>query len=109
MVAMKSETLHLAPGGVENLEIWKKTSVRRQYFAVIVMDLLAFSYGASCGWTSAAIPILKSAETPFESGPISTNDASWIASGICLGGFFGNLLIGWVNNFETFDEKTFKI
>lgn len=93
---VKSEVLELVTDGVENLESWRKTSVKRQYFAVIVMDLLAFSYGASCGWTSASIPILKSEETPFETGPISTNEASWIASGICVGGFVGNLIIGWV-------------
>lgn len=97
MVSVKSEILHLTPGVDENSEIWKKTSVKRQYFAVFVMDLLAFSYGAICGWTSASIPILKSDDTPLETfGPISTNDASWISSGVCIGGFFGNLLIGWV-------------
>ena len=97
MVAEKFETFHLASDGAENLETCKKSSVRHQYFAVLVMDLLSFSYGSSCGWPSASIPILKSDETPFESGPITTNDASWIASGICIGGFFGNLFFGWVN------------
>lgn len=73
-----------------------KTSVKRQFFATITMDLLVFSYGASCGWPSASIPILKSDDTSLATGPISTADASWIASGICIGGFIGNLLIGWV-------------
>lgn len=96
MASLKSELLQLAPEDVEK-ELFKKASVKRQYFATFCMDLLAFSYGASCGWPSASIPILKSDETPLETGPISTVEASWIASGICIGGFFGNLFIGWVN------------
>lgn len=97
MASIRTELFQLSPEGVERVESLKKPSVRRQYFATIVMDLLSFSYGATCGWTSSSIPILKSYDdTPLESGPISTNDASWIASGICLGGFVGNLLIGWV-------------
>lgn len=103
MVADNFEKLHLATESSDKLRTWKKSSAKRQYFAVIVMDLLSFSYGASCGWTSASIPILKSDETPFESGPITTNEASWIASGICLGGFAGNLMIGWVTESGTND------
>lgn len=78
---------------------------------ILFQDLLAFSYGASCGWPSASIPILKSDDTPLESGPITASEASWIASGICLGGFVGNLVIGWVktkallNEVETFSEN----
>jgi hypothetical protein len=95
MASVKSEFLQLTPedtndGGME------KASVKRQYFAVICLDLLAFSYGATCGWPSASIPILKSDDTPLSSGPITMSEASWIASGICPGGLLGNLFIGWV-------------
>lgn len=91
---VKLELLHFAPP--DNNEVFK-TSVKRQWASAITMDLLAFSYGATCGWPSAAIPILKTDDTPMESyGPITSSDASWIASSICIGGFFGNLLIGWV-------------
>lgn len=96
MASVKSELLQLAPEGAE-VKIFKKTSVKRQYFATLCMDLLAFSFGATCGWTSAAIPILKSDETPLDTGPITANEASWVASGMCIGGFIGNLFIGWVS------------
>lgn len=66
----------------------------------MTMNLLAFSYGATCGWASSSIPILRSDDTPLETGPISISDASWIASGNCFGGFFGNLLVGWVRTQE---------
>lgn len=95
MVSVKSELLQLAPEN-ERVEFLGRKSFKRQYFATICVDLLAFSYGASCGWSSAGIPILKSDETPLETGPISSEEASWITSGICIGGFVGNLLIGWV-------------
>lgn len=96
MAAIKSEFLQLAPE--ENVEVFKKSSVKRQWIATITMDLLAFSYGATCGWSSASIPILKSDDTPLDSGPISTDDASWIASGICIGGLAGNFFIGWASS-----------
>lgn len=94
MATGKSELVQLAP--LEDTAVLRKTSVKRQWMSALTMDLLAFSYGATCGWPSSSIPILKSDETPLETGPITSEDASWIASGICIGGFFGNLLIGWV-------------
>lgn len=95
MVSVESELLKLAPEN-ERVENLGKTSYKRQYFATFCVDLLAFSYGASCGWPSASIPILKSDLTPLKTGPISSEEASWITSGICLGGFVGNLLTAWV-------------
>lgn len=104
MSNVRSEFPQFSPEIDEKVESYKKSSVKRQYFATVVMDLLAFSYGATCGWTSSSIPILKSDDTPLETGPISTADASWISSGICIGGFFGNLLIGWVKKLKTFQQ-----
>jgi hypothetical protein len=92
----KSEFARLAPGGGVGVETLKKRSVRRQYYATLTMNLLAFSYGASCGWTSASVPILMSEDTPLDTGPMTLNDASWIAAGMMVAGFAGNLLIGWV-------------
>lgn len=82
-----------------------RSSVKRQLFATIAMDLLAFSYGATCGWSSSSIVILRSEETPLDTGPLSTAEASWVVSGICIGGFVGNILLGWVRH--KFDFKVF--
>jgi hypothetical protein len=99
MASVKSaqQLLQLAPPEGIELEILKKKNVKRQYFATICMDLLAFSFGATCGWPSPSLLLLRSPEdSPLESGPITLEEASWIASGMCLGGFVGNLAIGWV-------------
>lgn len=75
-----------------------ETSTKRQYYATICMTLLAFGYGCGCGWTSAAVVQLSDFyETPLETGPIDIDDAGWIASGIGIGGFIGNLFFGWVS------------
>lgn len=105
----KTDFKPLALEDVGTEEEHLKSSAKRQLFATIVMDLLAFSYGASCGWPSASILILKSDETPLESGPISTNEASWVVSGICIGGFVGNLLLGWVRNVLSHHDFPFNI
>lgn len=94
---MGSEKVEFDHHKVEKADFLGKTSPIRQIIATFLMDLLGFSMGASCGWTSAAIPILKSDDTPLASGPITTEDASWIAAGICIGGLLGNLFMSWVN------------
>jgi hypothetical protein len=101
----KTEFTRLALEEDEHQVVKKRNSVRRQYLVTLTLDLLAFSFGASCGWTSASIPLLRSEESPLDSGAISLNDASWIASGICVGGFAGNLLVGWVSFFSCITSK----
>lgn len=100
----KSEFARLATTS-DGAVSFKRRSVRRQYYATLTMNLLAYSYGASCGWTSASVPLLMSDETPLYSGPITLDDASWIAAGMMVGGFAGNLLIGWVNYVQRLCEN----
>jgi hypothetical protein len=52
-----------------------------------VRNFFCFLIYVLVGWPSAAIPILKSDKTPLENGPISSLEASWIASIMCLGDF----------------------
>jgi len=75
----------------------EEVSVKRQCIATGYMMLLGFSFGAFCGWPSAAILILKAEDSPLPSGPITDQEASWIASTMCLGGLAGTLFFGWVN------------
>ena len=96
MVAKKTE-FHLLASDPEQVVIRKSSNTSRQFFVTISLDLLAFSYGASCGWTSGAISVLRSEDTPMSSGLLSASEISWIASGICIGGFIGNLIFGWVS------------
>lgn len=96
MASVKAEFEQFTSVASNKAIMLKKSSVRRQYFATFAMNLLVFSYGASCGWTSAAFQVLEDDSSPLASGPISSTDASWIASGICIGGLVGNFVIGWV-------------
>lgn len=59
---------------------------------------MSISYGASCGWPSPSLPFLKSKDSHLSSGPISTEEASWIGAMLCVGGLCGNLFFGWLTN-----------
>lgn len=48
------------------------------------------------GWASPNVELLKSDESPLPSGKINMDEASWIASLICLGGLIGNFLFGFI-------------
>lgn len=61
------------------------------------MNILACCYGVALGWPSFSLLILQSDDTPLASGPLTTAQGSWIGSLIALGGFFGNLLFGWLS------------
>lgn len=78
----------------------RKSNTQRQYYAAICMSLLAFAYGSTSGWTSSAMIVLSGDDTPLDSGPLTTENKGWIASGIGIGGFFANLFFGWVIDIE---------
>lgn len=61
-------------------------------------NLLTIAFGIAEGWTSPTIVLLTSEETPLRSGVINMDEASWIASLLCLGCFFGNILFGYITN-----------
>lgn len=42
--------------------------------------------------------LLLSDETPLPSGKITMDEASWIASLICVGGLIGNFFFGFVTS-----------
>ncbi|XP_065084145.1 facilitated trehalose transporter Tret1-like [Ochlerotatus camptorhynchus] len=71
-------------------------SARNQYLATFCLNLLSISYGLCCGWTSPSLPILQSTDSPLPSGPISSDEASWIGAFLCIGGFVGNIVSGWM-------------
>ncbi|XP_055302945.1 facilitated trehalose transporter Tret1-like [Sitodiplosis mosellana] len=73
-------------------------SVKFQYFATLVVNLLSIAYGVNAGWTSASVILLKSDETPLPSGKITMEEASWITSLLCVGGLIGNILFGYITN-----------
>lgn len=60
------------------------------------MNLLPAGYGVVCGWSSPNIILLTSDESPLPTGKIEMDQASWIASLICIGGLIGNLCFGYI-------------
>ena len=50
MSTYKVELTELSPEIGEFTEMMQQTSAKRQYYVALFTNLLAFSYGASCGW-----------------------------------------------------------
>lgn len=69
-----------------------------QFYATFCANLLCLGYGLATGWTSAAIPLLKSPMTPLKSGPLTNDEASLIGSILTIGGVLGTLLFGYAAN-----------
>lgn len=66
-----------------------------QFYATFCANLLCVSYGLATGWTSAAIPLLKSPQSPLKSGMITSEEASLIGSLLTIGGIVGTLVFGF--------------
>ncbi|KAK1137042.1 hypothetical protein K0M31_001570 [Melipona bicolor] len=66
-----------------------------QYLAAITATLSMATSGSHIGWTSPILPKLKS---PDSHVPITSDDASWIASFILLGSIPGNIIAGLIVN-----------
>lgn len=56
------------------------------------------------GWTSPFIPYLQSANTHLASGPLTSDDVSWIGSLLSIGGFFGILIFSSIS--QKFGKRT---
>lgn len=50
------------------------------------------------GWLSPVLPLLQSAESPLESGPLTVEQTSWVGCLICVGGLFGNYIYIFLSN-----------
>lgn len=57
---------------------------------------MGFNFGIMNGWSSPAIFVLTSNESPLPTGKITAEQASWIASLKSLGMVFGSLFIGFI-------------
>ncbi|KFB46231.1 AGAP008900-PA-like protein [Anopheles sinensis] len=59
-------------------------------------NLISLSLGTSIGWLSPFLPLLISADSPLEHGPVTDVQATWIASLLCIGAIGGTFLFGWL-------------
>lgn len=63
---------------------------------VHLVNLIMFSHGTANGWTSSAIPLLTSKDTPLKSGPLTNDEISWIGSINAFGAVFGTISLGYL-------------
>lgn len=75
--------------------IFQNNNFNKYFFAANLTTLLS---GISMGWSSPAIPILSSKNTPLESGIVSNEEISWIGSSYCIGGLFTTLSYNFVSD-----------
>lgn len=52
------------------------------------------SHGCAIGWVSPFLPYLRSKDSHLSTGPVESEDVSWVGSSMCLGGFIGTILFG---------------
>lgn len=55
---------------------------------------MAFGIGLMLGWITPAIPKLTSSNTPLLSGPLTSEDLSWVVSIACIGSVVGAIGCG---------------
>lgn len=60
--------------------------------------MLPLGHGVCCGFSSPSIALLMSDKTPLPSGKITIEEASWVASLICVGALFGNIFFGYITS-----------
>ncbi|XP_077283218.1 uncharacterized protein LOC143909189 [Arctopsyche grandis] len=68
-------------------------SVRNQYLAAIVINIMSFCHGCGTGWTSPFLPIMSGEDSPLDS-PLTPVQASFVASAVCIGGLVGTPVYG---------------
>lgn len=49
-----------------------------KYLLVFQANIVVFGFGCNLGWTSGALPVLKSKESPLLDGALSSEQASWV-------------------------------
>lgn len=64
------------------------------------MDLIMLAQGLSIGWMSPATKVLTSShDTPLVTGPLTSDQISWIGSISCISGLVGSCTIGYIISF----------
>ncbi|XP_058446706.1 facilitated trehalose transporter Tret1-like isoform X2 [Malaya genurostris] len=72
----------------------KNTS--NQVLSACIVNIINLSHGAALGWVSPFLPLLQSEDSPLHTGPVTTEQGSWIGSILCLGGLFGAIIYGYL-------------
>lgn len=78
-------------------------SAKYQYLAAAVVNIATVALGMFGGWNSPSILLLTSEDSPLPTGPLTMEEASWVASLHCLGGLFGNIAFAYIGNIFHFN------
>lgn len=65
-----------------------------EYFSSKIANWIVLSYGCIVGWLSPALPILLSTDSPLVTGPITSEELSWISSMSSGGALVGTFIFG---------------
>lgn len=78
---------------VQALKINQTHEMNKQHiFNSILGNLLSASFGSTCSWGAPNFLLLTSNSTPFDSGPVSKEHASFVVSLPTFGAIFGTLV-----------------
>lgn len=61
---------------------------------MLPVNIITLSHGCALGWLSPSLPYLRSDESHLVTGPVSSDEVSWIGSSLCIGGFIGTIAFG---------------
>lgn len=77
------------------LEMWTLLIWTMFFPLMNTANIITISYGTAVGWTSAALLVLESDDTPLETGPLRLSEVAWVAAIFGVGGTIGTLVGGW--------------
>ncbi|GAB0098155.1 hypothetical protein DMENIID0001_138620 [Sergentomyia squamirostris] len=69
-----------------------------QILAAAATNLLSILFGFVLSWTSPAIALLQSEQSPLDSGPITIDEASLMTALMYVGCCMGAIVAGWLAN-----------
>lgn len=96
--SVKNQYLATAAGKLLEYFFFKKWNTFCSSENEFLVNLLMLCYGVTSGFSSPAIIFLTSDDSPLPTGKITMEQASWIASLLCIGGLIGNVLYGIITS-----------
>ncbi|XP_037050236.1 facilitated trehalose transporter Tret1-like [Bradysia coprophila] len=82
---------------MEKSEKLNFSQLRYQCLAVICVNMLSLSQGYSGGWVTPSLQILRSENSPLESGPITLLETTLLGVLPCIGSLFGTILFSIIS------------
>lgn len=65
---------------------------QKKSYSEILVNTITFTHGITYSWLSPTLLLLKSSDTPLESGPLEIEQVSFLSSLLTFGGIFGIIL-----------------